>query len=150
MYRSMQFFNFLQWLFQEREYAEVKERVFSKYPTKFPVEKFSIELFLWSFIMLVSPLKVYVLTIFFIPLIPYCDICVSYIDLDTFFDPGNSYLSYFIASYFILSYLILYKIIVWHSCIIFFYFNRRIDSSWLVAVLRFKFINRPRDWEILQ
>ena len=87
----------------EREYAEVKERVFSKYPNKFPAEKFSIELFLWSFIMLVSSLKVYVFIIFFISLIPYCDICVLYIDLDSILDPGNSYLSYFIKSYLILS-----------------------------------------------
>ena len=112
----------------EREYAEVKERVFSKYPNKFPAEKFSIELFLWSFIMLVSSLKVYVLIISFMFWIIYCDICVSYIDLNSFLDPGNSYLSYvilsyFIASYFIVSYLILscikllYNILVLYSFI---------------------------------
>ena len=107
----------------EREYAEVKERVFSKYPTKFPAEKFSIELFLWSFIMLVSSLKVSVFIIFFISLIPYCDICVLYIDLDSILDPGNSYLSYFVVSYFIVSYLILscltllYDILVLYSFI---------------------------------
>ena len=36
------------------EYAEVKERIFSKYPEKFPAEKFTVELFLWAFVMLVS------------------------------------------------------------------------------------------------
>lgn len=37
----------------EREYGEVKDRVFSKYPSKFPADKFTLELFLWAFIMLV-------------------------------------------------------------------------------------------------
>ena len=91
----------------EREYAEVKERVFSKYPNKFPAEKFSIELFLWSFIMLVSSLKVSVFIISFMFLIIYCDICVLYIDLDTFLDPGNYYLSFVILSCIKLLYYIL-------------------------------------------
>lgn len=38
----------------EREYGEVKDRVFSKYPAKFPADKFTLELFLWAFIMLVT------------------------------------------------------------------------------------------------
>ena len=41
----------------EREYAEVKERIFSKYPEKFPAEKFTVELFLWAFVMLVSTVE---------------------------------------------------------------------------------------------
>ena len=102
----------------EREYAEVKERVFSKYPNKFPADKFSLELFLWSFIMLVSSLKVYVFIIFFISLIPYCDICLLYIDLDTFLDPGNSCLSYYVVSYLILSCItLLCNILVLYSFI---------------------------------
>ena len=41
----------------EIEYGEVKERVFSKYPEKFPESKFTVELFLWAFVMLVSTKK---------------------------------------------------------------------------------------------
>eukprot|EP00596_Hydrurales_sp_CCMP1899_P010112 CAMPEP_0119051472 /NCGR_PEP_ID=MMETSP1177-20130426/73074_1 /TAXON_ID=2985 /ORGANISM="Ochromonas sp, Strain CCMP1899" /LENGTH=569 /DNA_ID=CAMNT_0007030679 /DNA_START=102 /DNA_END=1811 /DNA_ORIENTATION=- len=38
----------------EREFQEVKDRIFSKNPDKFPPEKFTVELFLWAFIMLFS------------------------------------------------------------------------------------------------
>jgi histone-lysine N-methyltransferase SETD3 len=38
----------------EREFADLKVRVFDKDPRQFPPEKFTVELFLWAFVMLFS------------------------------------------------------------------------------------------------
>ena len=38
----------------EREYTDLSERVFDKQPEKFPKDKFTLEMFLWAFVMLFS------------------------------------------------------------------------------------------------
>lgn len=38
----------------EREYVELKETVFKRFETQFPIESYSFELFSWSFVMLLS------------------------------------------------------------------------------------------------
>jgi histone-lysine N-methyltransferase SETD3 len=38
----------------EREYGDLVERVFDKTPSKFPKDKYTLELFLWAFVMLFS------------------------------------------------------------------------------------------------
>lgn len=38
----------------EKEYIELKQRVFVNYSAQFPKEKFTLDLFLWAFVMLFS------------------------------------------------------------------------------------------------
>ena len=85
-----------------------------KYPDKFPAEKFSIELFLWSFIMLVSSSKSDV----------FIKICISFsyhiivvCNFEQIVSRFHIRLPYLVLPYFILSYLILSCIILYyHSC----------------------------------